>query len=248
MQEDLHSGHRQRMWTTYDTQGAEGFNDHQILEMLLFCVLPRIDTNPLAHELIRRFGSFSGVLEASPTELMQVKGIGERTARLLSFLPTVSRVYLRDKNKWCATFDTVEKVGDYATRLYVGVKTEQIYAMLFDSKMKLLDSFRLSEGSISSAVGSSRAVAEHALRVRATHAVILHNHPGGLAVPSPEDYSFTSSMKMALGLLDICLVGHFIVAGEEYYPILMNQEKEPLGRESMGRSGAIHSADLTEKG
>ena len=79
----LHDGHRQRCKQRFLRAGAEGFDDHQLLELLLFYAIPRCDTNETAHRLLKRFGSLQGVLYADPGELAAVEGIGESAAVLL---------------------------------------------------------------------------------------------------------------------------------------------------------------------
>ena len=75
--DNIHAGHREKLRERFiHDKGFENFEDHQILELLLFYANTRSDTNPLAHELLDHFGSLKGVLEARPEQLMQVKGIG----------------------------------------------------------------------------------------------------------------------------------------------------------------------------
>ena len=96
MTESIHSGHREKMRKRFiHDKGFENFEDHQILELLLFYANTRSDTNPLAHELIDAFGSLKGVLEARPEQLMQVKGIGEKQAVLISMVVPLTRVWHR---------------------------------------------------------------------------------------------------------------------------------------------------------
>lgn len=80
---NLHAGHRDRLKKRFDAVGERGFEDHTLLELLLFYGVPQKDTNPIAHRLIERFGSLPAVLEAPARELMQVEGVGENVARLL---------------------------------------------------------------------------------------------------------------------------------------------------------------------
>ena len=75
----IHTGHRGRVKEEFLTRGVEGWPDHRIVELLLFYAIPQGDVNPLAHELVDRFGSLEGVLDALPEELMKVKGMGEHS-------------------------------------------------------------------------------------------------------------------------------------------------------------------------
>ena len=71
---NIHEGHRKRLRQRFDQVGLDGFSEHEILELILFQVIPRRDTNPLAHELINHFGNLAEVLDASKDELIQVPG------------------------------------------------------------------------------------------------------------------------------------------------------------------------------
>ena len=86
MADNPHKGHRARMKQQFLENGLDGFNDHQVLEMLLFYAIAQKDTNELAHRLIDRFGGLSNVLDAEPRDLCDVNGISEHTATFLTFV------------------------------------------------------------------------------------------------------------------------------------------------------------------
>ena len=86
-----HDGHRQRLKKRFRTEGLDHFDEHQVLELLLYYVIPRKDTNIIAHDLIDRFGNLSQVLEAQPEEVAKGSGIGDAAATVLSLITSVSR-------------------------------------------------------------------------------------------------------------------------------------------------------------
>ena len=85
----IHTGHRGRVKEEFLARGIEGWPDHRVLELMLFFALPQGDTNPLAHELIDRFGSLDRVLDALPEELMKTPGLGTHAATFLKLFPAV---------------------------------------------------------------------------------------------------------------------------------------------------------------
>ena len=93
-----HDGHRQRLKTEFLAR-PDSFPDHKLLELLLFYANPRSDTNPLAHELIDRFGSLAGVLDAAPEELCKVSGMGEHGAVLLKAAKELAGRYLTARTR-----------------------------------------------------------------------------------------------------------------------------------------------------
>ena len=94
-----HEGHRERLKERFLNEGLLGFHDHNILELLLFYVIPRKDTNEIAHELLREFGSLSAVFDADIELLKQVPGIGDNAATFIKLIPQLARAYMMDKDK-----------------------------------------------------------------------------------------------------------------------------------------------------
>ncbi len=82
----IHDGHRDRMREKFRKTGFEGMHPHEMLEMLLFYSVPRKDTNEMAHQLISRFGSLAGVLEATEDQLVNVGGISQNSATLIKMI------------------------------------------------------------------------------------------------------------------------------------------------------------------
>ena len=95
----IHSGHRERMKQRFRETGFDGFSDVNALELLLFYAIPRQDTNPIAHALLDRFGSFHGVIDAHYEDLLKVNGVGENTALFLKMIPAVCKRYTQGKQK-----------------------------------------------------------------------------------------------------------------------------------------------------
>ena len=87
----IHDGHREKMRRRFLETGLEGFADHEALELLLYYAIPRRDTNPIAHALMERYDSLSGVLNAPVEDLEKVEGIGESLSLILVFLLCLDR-------------------------------------------------------------------------------------------------------------------------------------------------------------
>ena len=87
----IHDGHRGRVKRRFLANGLDGFDEHTMLELLLFYSIPRADVNPLAHSLIAKFGSLAGVFDAPVEELTAVEGVSENTATLIKLVPQISR-------------------------------------------------------------------------------------------------------------------------------------------------------------
>ena len=217
-----HTGHRERLRQRYQREGLDGFAPHEVLELLLTFAIPRVDTNPLAHELIDRFGSLSAVMEASPAELEQVPGIGRQASTLLTMLLPVFRAYQQEKLKPRGKFDTYANVAAYCRTLYLGSNEEQFYVLSLDAGLNLLAVRRLSEGSPAQVSAHPRAVVQELIRHNAVCAVITHNHPSGSALPSQDDLEVTRSIQTVLDGVGIRLCDHVIIAGCDDYSFFAN--------------------------
>lgn len=212
-----HQNHRARVRETFRKAGVDGMPDHNLLELLLFYSIPRKDTNEIAHRLIETFGSLNGVFDAPYERLMEVEGMGESSALLLSLVPGICRRYaegMTDKKK--INLSTPEAVGDYIVKKYYGCKTEIFYMLCLDAVGNLINCCKLSEGTIGTVVVDKRIMLEIALRNNADKVIFAHNHPNGLAIPSRDDLEMTCDLSSVLSTVGMRLADHFIVAGDEY--------------------------------
>ena len=212
----MHDGHRERLKERFVQNGLDNFEDHEVLELLLFYCMPRINTNDIAHELIRTFGGLPGVFEATPDELQKVTGIGKNAAVFLNLISSATRYYQVEKAEVAIPMTTVEQFGQAFTPLFSGRRNEMIYLLCLDAKCKRICCTLLSEGSVNCAGVSVRKIVERALAVNATSVVLAHNHPSGVAVPSSEDIHTTMQAAKALKAVGVALLDHIVVADDDY--------------------------------
>ncbi len=211
-----HTGHRQRLKNRFATSGLDDFEPHNVLELLLFYVIPQKDTNPIAHRLISRFGSLSGVLDARVEDLEQVEGMGRSSAEYLTMFSQVARRYLEDKAELIGTVTGTSDIGDFLLTKYVGITNEKVLMASFDNKNKLISCNTIFEGDIVKSSVPKRKVVEEAIATKATRVVLAHNHPNGLLIPSPEDMIVTMEIGDLLQQIDVELVDHIIVGHDDY--------------------------------
>ncbi len=223
----MHDGHRKRLKERFLLEGLDNFSDVQVLELLLFYAIPRKDTNPIAHQLLARFGSLSQVLEAPVEELQKVEAIGPNAAVLLHFSTALGRYYLVDRAMQNTVLSTTEKCGEFLAPFFHGRRNETVYLLCLDAKCKLLCCREVSEGSVNSASVSPRKVVEIALAANATTVVLAHNHPSGIAVPSAEDVQTTYRVANALDTVEITLADHIIVADGDFTSMVHSGYYDP---------------------
>ncbi|MBR6524508.1 MAG: DNA repair protein RadC [Clostridia bacterium] len=207
-----HDGHRKRIRERFAKDRFESFHPHEILELVLTYALPRQDTNPLAHRLLDHFGSLHAVLEADIHELMQVKGVGENTATLLSMLLPLMRRYEQSKLTAKRLLYNYQALNELCISLYHGITNERFYVLSLNSQFELLGIDMIAEGTPNQVNVYPRTIMEALLRRNATAAVLVHNHPGGGSMPSQQDVNTTEIVANLLSTLDIQLYDHILVA------------------------------------
>jgi DNA repair protein RadC len=214
----LHKGHRERLKARFIEDGLDGFEDHQVLELMLFYAIPQVDTNPLAHRLIKRFGGLAAVLEADPKDLASVEGMGRNAAVFLSLVPQLTRRYFLDRVRHSGrVLNTSEAAAEYLVPLMAGRPEEVFYVICMDSQLRVLYPALISEGTVKDAYVHPRHVVETAVRHKAASVILAHNHPAGTVRPSGHDHGITRRLTEALGAIDIKVMDHIIVAGEQFY-------------------------------
>ncbi len=217
-----HEGHREKLKSRFLKNGLDSFEEHNALELLLFYAIPQKDTNPIAHELIRRFGSLAGVFDADISDLCKVNGISKHSASLLKLMPAMARRYYSEiTSDPRQTYDSIGKIAEYFISNFIGITVETVFAMFLDNRYGLLGFEKLHEGSVNSVNMSIRTLVESAMRYNAAMVVLAHNHPQGIPVASPEDITTTHSIQAALDILDIRMLEHLVVSGSRYTPIIM---------------------------
>ncbi len=220
---NIHAGHREKMRDRFiHDKGFENFEDHQILELLLFYANTRSDTNPLAHALLEEFGSLKGVLEARPEQLMQVKGIGKQQAVLISMVAPLTRVWHRCAMEAPRRIGNSREAEEYCLSILAGERTERFYVVSLNAKYNVLGRRKISEGSLSEVSAYPRRVMETALNYNAHSVLLCHNHPGGTCAPSPEDISSTLQLQRLLNGVGILVLDHIIVAGDRTYSMIQH--------------------------
>ena len=205
-----HTGHRERMKAEFLARGLEGWPDHRVLELLLFYTIPQGDVKDLAHELVERFGSLAGVLDASVEELKKVKGVGDHTAVFLRMLPAVLGRYQGARTRLSAIINSPEEAYAWLEPYFFGARNEMVYVLCLDGKRQVLGVRKVAEGSIELAEVNTRRIAEEAIGLRAAQIYVAHNHVSNLAIPSQADWLTTDTLRGALRPIGIELIDHLV--------------------------------------
>lgn len=224
--DNLHTGHRERLRTRFLNEGIENFEDHNVLELLLFYSIARKDTNEEAHALINEFGSLSNVFDASYEDLCNVKGIGERTAMLIKLVPELFRKYETDKlNKNGVILNSAELVAQYTSKYFKGLTEERLYLLCLDSNAEIMSFDLVSSGNVNSTPLNNRFITEKAFNLKAASIILVHNHPSGITAPSRNDIDATRDIAYAMKLIGLRLSDHIIIGhGDEFFSFRRSQK------------------------
>lgn len=222
-EDNLHKGHRERMRKKVEQYGLEVLPPHEVLEYLLYFVIPRKNTNPIAHALISRFGGFAQVLEADPSQLAQVEGMGESAARLLHSYLQVARYYGVEKTRQHRRLSTEQEAMEFAKPLFIGHTSEILYAVILDDNNCVIRAEQIGSGLPGRVESSAGKLAKAVFQAGGTAVILAHNHPAGCAKPSSQDIITTGKMVKALGILGIDLKDHIVVAGQEATSMLLER-------------------------
>lgn len=206
----MHEGHRERLRKRFIENGLQGFEKHNMLELLLFYAIPRRDTNELAHRLINSFGSLSGVFNASFEELCRVEGIGENAAALIKLIPELSREYIADCGSAGTVITGADDACNYAGKQFIGATAEKLIMLCLNSAGKLINTETVADGSVTYVNVNMRRIVELAVKNNAVSVILAHNHPSGNIHPSGDDAMVTLMVRDALKMIDVALADHII--------------------------------------
>jgi len=216
-QNPSHIGHRQRIKDKYKKSGIDDWLDYEVLELVLSYAIVRKDTKPIAKELLTRFKTISGVLDADREELKNVPGISEHAALSLNLLKDVAILYLENGLHNKDLLSSPEAVFDYLKASLKGSTDEEFKTLFLNGRNQLIAVETLQTGTVNRSVVYPRKIVERSLYHHALGVIIAHNHPAGTLKPSKDDCAVTKTVKDALKTVEISLLDHIIIGGNDYF-------------------------------
>jgi DNA repair protein RadC len=166
----------------------------------------------LADDLIRKFGSVAKMLES---DLRGIKGLGPaKTAQFAAALEILRRS-LDEKTKHRSALTSPGAVRDYL-RFTLGQREHEVFVCIWlDAQHRVIRSEELFEGTLTQTSVYPREIVKKAIERNAAAVIFAHNHPSGVAQPSQADELLTRNLKEALALVEVKVLDHFIVAGNQ---------------------------------
>ncbi len=193
--------------------GAEALSDAELLAIFLRVGVTGKSAVDLARDLLTQFGSLNGIFAATEHELSQVHGIGTSKYVQLQAIFEMSRRALNEQLQQRDVFKSPQQVRDYLV-LKLGGLTREVFLVLFlDTQNQLVATEEMFTGTLTQTSVYPREVVKCALHHNAASVIFAHNHPSGIAQQSQADELLTKQLKQALALVDVRVLDHFIVAG-----------------------------------
>jgi DNA repair protein RadC len=193
--------------------GAQALSDAELLAVCLRTGTSGRSAIDLGRAALARFGGLGGLLAAPATALTEIDGLGPAKCAQLQAVLEIARRVLREDVRRDTVLNSPGRVRDYLKLRLAGLEREVFIALFLDAQNRLIAADELFAGTLTQTSVYPREVVKQALRRNASAVIFAHNHPSGVAEPSRSDELLTSSLKQALGLVDVRVLDHVIVAG-----------------------------------
>ena len=144
-------------------------------------------------------------------ELMEIPGIGEVKAVKIKCIAELATRMSKERAASSLRFNLPDTVAEYYMESMRHQEKEIVLLLLLDNKLNLIEEYMVSIGTVNASLVSAREIFIQALKYRACHLMLLHNHPSGDPNPSNQDILITQKIKKAGELMDIPLIDHIIV-------------------------------------
>ncbi len=208
--------HRERLKGKFTVSGPAALYDYEILELLLSYAIPRKDVKPPARQLLKKFGSIKGVMDADEAELKEIKGVGSHTAILFKLAKEIGSLYLKEKAKEKTQISCTSELLNYCKMALGGLPDERFCVIHLNAQNRVIDMETIQEGIVNQAVVYPRKVLENALKRKASAVILVHNHPSGHIKPSDADIKLTKTILETARMLDIIVHDHIIIGGNSF--------------------------------
>ncbi len=225
-----HAKHRERLRNKIRTSGIKALAEHEVLEWLLTYTIPRKNTNPIGHELIKKFGSFSHVLEANASDLVKIDGVGPESALFLSSILPILDAYQQSKAKLPKKLINNRATAIEYYRQNTIIRNKEIFSvMCINSNNRIIKMCNVvGEDGTSVSCGSKEIFNE--LNVPDVKSVVLfHTHPDGDVLPSAKDIETTHQIITMCKYVNIEVQDHVIINESNHFSFYAEGVLQKLG-------------------
>lgn len=228
MEKKVHDGHRQRM---YEKMKMNALLEHEWLEVLLFGMQPRRNTNEVAHRLLRRFGTVEEMLSAPLEELQTVEGVGLQIASHLKCIEHFYKYYKKDTSEdFEEAYDPQKFISFINGLSYAELEYEVVDMFLLDGDGFVIKKRGFTTENISRVEVEPELLSMFCLTEGARGVVMVHNHPSGVALPSKEDDFMTKNMQVMCSMHNLLFCDHIICAKNGVYSYYISKRLTEISK------------------
>ena len=217
--------------------GPKALSDAELLAIILETGRPGENAVDLARRVIARSrnGTLSGIYDMSLEELKQIKGIGEAKAvRIAAVCELSSRIGADKAGLKRLNISSIPQLGEMLVSRLKWLNKEVFETVLVDCRWNIINTVRISEGSLNQSIVHPREVFVEALKNYCMAVVLVHNHPSGNPTPSKDDFETTERLIRAGRLLGIEVVDHIITGRDSYYSMHLYGDMDRLRSKTSG--------------
>lgn len=209
-----HKGHRQRLRKRFIETELDGFHSHETLELMLFYIIPRANTNEIAHNLIKKFKTVYGVLQAKPEELMEINGISQKSAEFIKTFSDICQYYLNLEN----ISEKLTNPKDYVNKYFSKIQCEMFLVISVGANMTVRGTYTFPPDVFLCEQNVVRSLAMMTFKNQAHEVVIAHNcEKGKLPVPNQKDYKAINIISDSLKHIGISICDYIISDGSRAF-------------------------------
>ncbi len=212
-------GHRKRLKERFIKSDGRDMADYELIELILTLAIPRRDVKPIAKQLIKTFGDFAGVINATPSQLMEINGIKDSAVTVLKIIRAAAQ-----RLSWqnLASDDmpvllNIDSLIDFCRCTMAYSDVEELHIIYLDAKLKVIKTELTQRGSLTGVSASPRDIVKSAMENKAVSIIMVHNHPSGNTKPSENDKIITKKVAEACEIMGLRLQEHIIISKSSYF-------------------------------
>ena len=213
----FHTGHRQRARERF-MLNPDKTTDYDLLELILFLIIPRADTKPIARKLIDKYKTIKNLFNANLEDISACGVSGTAFKYIQTLMQTwQKRVLSQNLNQNSKTFDKIDDVIDYCCNSIGMLASEEFHILFFNDKLQLIADEAFGSNGVASVSLNMREIVQQCIKNLAHSVILCHNHPNSDLNPSQDDIQLTDSIKEMLEQIDVKVIDHIIVSNDQYF-------------------------------
>ena len=213
-------GHRQRAKERF-LLAPNAVSDTDLLELLLFLLIPRADTKPIAKKLLEKYQTYRGIMTAKDEEITALGINGKNIKYLCQLLKECCLRYFAQNLKHDGIeLSNIKSLVQYCRSIFCDKKDEGFHVLFFNSQLQLIADKPFGINHLTNVSLDTRDIVKTTLDLYAKNIVLTHNHPVASSEPSVYDINCTETIKNFMKTIGVNLIDHIVIANDEYFSFM----------------------------